>query len=187
MEAVTTIFVFMAIYVTQAVGFSETATQLVMLETIGVSILAGVVWGYLVDRVGPQRVLHLAVLVLAVMLVGAASVPAFGLPGWLFWVVAALAGVAISGTACSEKPLLLMLTPPQYVGQFFGLNSLVGRFSSIFGPLLWGLMTGLLGLPQFSVLIVLAAFAFIALMILRKVSDHERQWSREQVALDMVD
>ena len=56
----------------------------------------------------------------------------------MFWAVGPLAGMGMGGVWVVSRPLLAELSPPEKVGEFFGLYGLAGRASSIIGPMLWG-------------------------------------------------
>ncbi len=58
-----------------------------------------------------------------------------GLPIWVFYIVAAAAGVGMGGVWTADRPYMLRLTPPARIGEFYGLYGMVGRFSAITGPL----------------------------------------------------
>jgi UMF1 family MFS transporter len=79
---------------------------------------------------------------------------------------------------------MLRLTPPDRVGEFYGLYGMVGRFSAVTGPLLWGATTWLTveqgHMPvvrgeAFAILSLLAMM-LLAFAILRPVSDEARDW-----------
>ena len=71
----------------------------------------------------------------------AAAIGLFQLPLVLLYVVAIMAGVAMGGTWAADRPYMLRLTPPDRVGEFYGLYGMVGRFSAITGPALWAMTT----------------------------------------------
>ena len=39
---------------------------------------------------------------------------------------------------------MLRLTPPDRIGEFYGLYGMVGRFSAITGPIIWAIVTSAL-------------------------------------------
>jgi UMF1 family MFS transporter len=77
---------------------------------------------------------------------------------------------------------MLQLTPPHRIGEFYGLYGMVGRFSAITGPFLWGLTTYLLversGLAvltgEAAAILVLLAMIVISYRILQPVPDRRR-------------
>ncbi len=139
-DAANTLIVFMGIYATQSIGFSERAGQLLLGVGIAAAIAAGIGVGQLVDRRGAQPMLGLVLRVWVLALALAAFIPLAGLPAWTFWPVAALVGACLGGTWAADRPLMLELTPEGRVGEFYGLYGMVGRFAAVTGPLVWGLI-----------------------------------------------
>ena len=82
------------------------------------------------------------------------------------------------------------LTPPDRIGEFYGLYGMVGRFSAIIGPLIWASITevtvGQLGMPvakgQGIGVLVLMGMVLIAYGIMRKVTDTPRNWGTAGIA-----
>ena len=190
-DAINTVVSFMSLYtVNVAISTGLTAVdgqkkaQLVLMSAITAAIVGGVTWGFIVDRIGPKRTLNIVLSLWMVTFVVAASVGFLHLPiGWLF-VVACAAGICLGGTWASDRPLMLRLTPPPRVGEFYGLYGMVGRFSAVTGPLLWGLTTYITvergGMPevrgQAFAICTLLAMVVVSFTILRKVSDEKRDW-----------
>ena len=56
---------------------------------------------------------------------------------WLIWVVGVLGGLALGATWTADRVLMLELSPPENIGEFYGLYATVGRFATILGPLVW--------------------------------------------------
>ena len=92
----------------------------------------------------------------------------------MFWPVALLVGVALGGTAASDRPFMLRLTPPGRVGEFYGLYGMVGRFSAVTGPFLWGLVANTLGLGRPAAVLSLLAAVWAGRRVLQPVSDTPR-------------
>ena len=190
-DAINTVILFMSLYtvnvaistgLTKADG--EQKAQLVLMSAITAAIFGGVIWGFVVDRIGPKRTLTIVLCGWITTFTIASFVGFLNLHiGWLF-VVACMAGVCLGGTWASDRPLMLRLTPPARVGEFYGLYGMVGRFSAVTGPLLWGATTWLT-VEQGHVPVVRGeAFAILSLLammllsfwILRPVSDSPRDW-----------
>jgi len=190
-DAINTVISIMTLYTVNVVvasGLSETdgegKARLIMLSAISFAVLGGFMWGWLVDKIGPKRTLDI-VLWLWVATFGLASaVGLLSLPWQSLFLVASMAGVALGGIWSADRPLMLRLTPPDRIGEFYGLYGMVGRFSAIMGPLVWGFVGWVcittLGMePAFGQgigVLVLLAFVFIAKRILGPVSDELRDW-----------
>ncbi len=143
-DAANTLILFMGIYATQELGFTEELSQVVLGVGIAAAIVGGLAFGRWVDRAGAKPVLARVLGLWVVALSLAAAVPLTALPAWLFWVAAALAGAALGGTWAADRPLMLELAPEDRVGEFYGVYGMVGRFAAVTGPLVWaGIVDGI--------------------------------------------
>jgi UMF1 family MFS transporter len=92
--------------------------------------------GFATDRAGPKKTL-LAVLALwlvAITLTAAAPAP------WMLFLTGPVVGIALGGTWTTSRVMLVALSPPEKLGEFFGLFSLAGRFSAVMGPAMTALL-----------------------------------------------
>ena len=191
-DAINTVISFMSLYtvnVAIATGLTpeqgEARSRLVLMAAITCAVVGGFVWGVLVDRIGPKRTLNLVLGLWTITFVLASSVGAFRLSIVFLYVVACLAGIALGGTWAADRPYMLRLTPPDRVGEFYGLYGMVGRFSAIFGPLIWSLTmywavqrSGLAPLTgQAIAILTLLAMILASAVILRPVTDERRDWA----------
>jgi UMF1 family MFS transporter len=191
-DAINTVILFMSLYtvnVAIATGLTkedgQQKAQLVLMSAITAAILGGVIWGFVVDRLGSKRTLMLVLSGWMTTFVLASLVGFLRLHiVWLF-AVACLAGICLGGTWASDRPLMLRLTPPDRVGEFYGLYGMVGRFSAVTGPLVWGATTWLTvergHLPvttgeAFAILSLLVMMV-VAFRIVYRVSDEPRDWA----------
>jgi UMF1 family MFS transporter len=190
-DAINTVISVMTLYAVNVVvsagqtqASAEKTAKLVMMSAITFAVIGGFVWGWIVDRIGPKRTLDI-VLYLWLFTFGLASAMGlFGLPVATLWIVAALAGIGLGGVWSADRPLMLRLTPPDRIGEFYGLYGMVGRFSAISGPLVWAAVTAFtvrkLGLPvqvgQGYGVLALLGIVVLSCWILRRVDDTPRDW-----------
>ncbi|MDX9739996.1 MAG: MFS transporter [Gammaproteobacteria bacterium] len=184
-DAINTVIMVMALYtvnVAVATGLDtaagERAAQFVLIFAIGFAVPGGFVWGWVTDRYGPKRTLEAVLLLwMAVLALAAvAGMAPLSLP-WLY-VVAASAGIALAGVWAADRPYMLRLSPPDRIGEFYGLYGMVGRFSAVTGPAIWGgifwFTVQVLGLEprigQGIGILLLGLQMFVGWLILRKVS-----------------
>ncbi|MEX0893381.1 MAG: MFS transporter [Gemmatimonadota bacterium] len=186
-DAANTLIVFMGIYAIQNIGYSETLTPILMMVAIGAAVAGGLVWGPVVDRLGPKRTLELVLFGWMGTLLAASLIPLLGLPRVLFWGVACAAGICLGGTWSSDRPLMLVLSPPAKVGEFYGLYSMVGRFAAVIGPLLWAFVAETLGMGRPVAVLVLFFMVVAAWFILRRVDDTPRDWRPEELGGEEAD
>lgn len=188
-DAINTVIAYMSLYtvnVAMANGLSreagEVQAQIILMSAISAAVLGGFAWGWLVDRAGPKRTLNLVLVLWMGIFTLAAATGALGLPLVWMYVIASLAGIALGGIWAADRPFMLRLTPPDRVGEFYGLYGMVGRFSAVSGPVLWALTTYLAvergGLSPLSgqsiAIVVLLVMVVISFVILRAVSDERR-------------
>ena len=192
-DAINTVIGFMGLFVMHVsagggLTQEDAATQrlIVMATAIGFAVPAGIVWGRVTDRLGPKRTLTGVLWLWMFFFTLTAAVAFFTLPVLWLYVIAILAGIAMAGTWAADRPYMLRLTPPDRIGEFYGLYGMVGRFSAITGPGLWALTTYLLvqlsGLPvlvgEGAAILVLLGMIVVSYRILRPVTDEPRNWEQ---------
>lgn len=190
-DAINTVISFMTLFtvnVALANGLDRAAAgkqaQFIMLAAITFAVAGGFFWGQLTDQIGPKRALRAVLLSWMALFALAAATGLFALPLWTMYVVACGAGFSLGGIWAADRPFMLRLTPPDRVGEFYGLYGMVGRFSAITGPFLWGAILHVsvsrLGLAPLTgqgvAILSLLAMTLIGAWILRPVSDTPREW-----------
>jgi UMF1 family MFS transporter len=178
-DAVNTVIFFLSIYIVEEIGFGLETAQIMLGIAIAFAVVGGLAWGRVVDRIGPKQTLTIVLRLWMVVLVWAALVGFLPIPNWTFWPVPILAGIAMGGTWTSDRPLMLRLTPPARIGEFYGLYGMVGRFAAIVGPLLWALVVDVLGLGRPTAIVTLLVVIVISHFILQPLSDEPRDWPEE--------
>ena len=140
-DAVNTVIVVMSVVTTEVFGLSDRDTVLVLLSLTLVAIAMSFVWGWLCDRQGPKRTLIWVLLSWSIgLLVGGFAI-AFGPSGLLpFLVAGAILGSGLGGVQVADRVLMVRLSPPDRIGEFFGIYGLVGKGSQVVGQLLYGLI-----------------------------------------------
>jgi UMF1 family MFS transporter len=191
-DAINTVIAYMALYVVNAAmatGLSrdegEVTAQVVMISAVTFAVIGGFVWGSLVDRLGPRRTLMYVLWLWMGVFTLAAAIGFLTLPIAALYILAALAGIALGGVWSADRPYMLRLTPPERVGEFYGLYGMVSRFSAVFGPLIWSATTYVvverMGFPpvigQSVAILVLLAMVGVSYAILVPVSDEPRDWA----------
>jgi UMF1 family MFS transporter len=139
-DAVNTVIVVMSVVTVQALEVSEADANLILLSLTVVAIAMSFVWGYLADRLGPKRTLVIVLASWAVGLILGGIALGFGSAGLIpFLVAGAILGSGLGGVTVADRVLMVRLSPPERLGEFFGLYGLVGKGSQIIGQLLYGL------------------------------------------------
>lgn len=140
-DAVNTVIVVMSVVTTDALGVSDRDANTILLGLTIVAIAASFGWGWLCDRLGPKRTLIVVLASWAVGLVIGGVAIGLGSAGLApFLVAGAILGSGLGGVTVADRVLMLRLSPPDRVGEFFGLYGLVGKGSQVIGTLLYGVI-----------------------------------------------
>jgi UMF1 family MFS transporter len=171
---------FLTIYVIEELDFSDDEVQALLAVAIVGAIVGGLGGGRVVDRIGPRRLLHSTIYAWLVAFTLGIVAGAVDL-GVLAWLLGALGGVALGATWASDRVYMARISPPRHLGEFYGLYATVGRFAAILGPLLWGLIVTVFGLPRQVAMGALMVFLVVARMVLERVDDTVRHWPEEDL------
>ena len=166
---VSTVTVFAVVYASQTIGLSDREIELILLAGISVSIPSALLWGRMVDRVGPQRVMSITLLVWVGLLLFAAGIPWLSLTTHLWWLVGCITGIAMAGVFTADRPFMLMFTPREYLGEFFGLHAVVSKSGRVIGPFMWGLISSTLDLGQPAAILSLAVCVAVSYGLLNSL------------------
>ncbi|MEO5509786.1 MAG: MFS transporter [Longimicrobiales bacterium] len=201
-DAINTVITFMLVFTTNmaiaTAGLTEKQAQdkgfMVMAIAITFAVFGGFAWGWLSDRIGPKRTLNYVLYIWIVIFTAAALIGIETLPLWTMYVLGSAAGLAMGGVWAADRPYMLRLTPPARIGEFYGLYGMVGRFSAITGPFLFGNIAALVvtrsapGLNRIETariaahsegvaMVSLLLMVVVSYFILRRVTDSPRIWT----------
>jgi UMF1 family MFS transporter len=133
-DPVNTAIAVMSAFAVHAVGFTEGQALQVLLILTVVAVIASFGWGFLADRWGPRRTLFA---VLGTWALGLAIITLF-LSTVPFLIAGAMLGAGLGGVGVVDRLMLLRLSSPDRIGEMFGLYGLVGKFSAVIGPIVYG-------------------------------------------------
>jgi UMF1 family MFS transporter len=169
---------FLAIFVIDELSLGRRFFTALMGVAITAAVVGGLAGGRAIARYGPLRVLRVVLL----MWVGAiASGIAAALTGFtdLAWLIGPVGGLALGATWATDRVVMARISPPEHLGEFYGLYATVGRFATIAGPLVWVVIVDALGLSRSAAMAALGGFVLAGWWVLRLVDDSERDWGSE--------
>ncbi len=135
-------------------GLSTTDVTAALLLTNFIGFPAAIGFGLLGERLGTKTAIYLALAVyivatfLAVFLTTAAQ----------FYGLAATIGLVQGGVQALSRSLFARLIPPEKSGEYFGFFNMLGKFSSVLGPVLAGTAALLAGSQRIGILSILVLF-----------------------------
>ena len=182
-DAANTAIANMALYGREVFGMAQGEIRNLLLFSAVFAVVGSVGSGYVSDRVGPKKTLVgvVVIWIFAIVLASAALAP------WMLMLAGPFVGVALGGTWTVSRVMLVALSPPEKLGEFFGLFSLAGKLSAVMGPaitagLLWAFED--LGTVAYRIAIgSLALVMALGLFFLLRVPDaHPKPGAEETVA-----
>ncbi len=164
---INTAVAFAVIYASQTLGLGDREIQLILITGTAIAIPTAVLWGVVVDRIGPRAVLMIGLTIWIGLLLIAVAIPWLSLSTRVYWVVGCLVGVAMGSAWTADRPFMLSFIPHEHLGEFFGLHGMVGKLGRVVGPFMWAFLSSTLSLGQPAAIISLVGFLGISLLILR--------------------
>jgi UMF1 family MFS transporter len=134
LDVVNTIIAFMSVYANKVIGLNDKQITSFLIFSTVFAMMGSLLFGWLIKHKGTTfsywTVLCLWLTSLFLIIVSSEET--------LFWVAGSLAGLGIGGVWVVSRTIVIELSPPEKIGEFFGIYSLTGKVASIIGPLLWG-------------------------------------------------
>ncbi len=154
-----------AVYADQVMQFSQGETMaLVFIVNIAAAVGA-FAFGYWQDQLGHKRALAVTLLVW----IGMVLIAAFTETRAMFWLAAALAGLAMGSSQSCGRAMAGMLIPAARLAEFFGLWTFAVRLAAIIGPITYGLVTWLTANNHRLAILATGSFFVIGLALLRRI------------------
>ena len=163
----------LAVYLVEEVGLTPADSQSILALAIVVSIIGGYIFGKATDLYGPRKLILISITCWMISLSLAIIATEFN-QLWLIYVTGVLGGFNIGGIFAVDRVFMTRLSPEKHLGEFYGLYSTVGRFATILGPILWGLIVNSLGLGRNVAMGSLILLLAISYYIIHGVSDSVR-------------
>ena len=139
----------MAVVYARDLGLLQQAIMIGILVVQVVAIPATLAYGWLAGRFGARRMIMLGICAYVVVISLASQMS----QSWHFYGLALLIGMAQGGLQSLSRSFFARLIPAAEAGKYFGFYNMVGKFSTVFGPLLMALTAILVG-PRYSILAI---------------------------------
>ena len=142
-----------------------------------VAFFGAYLFGWLASKRGAKESIMIS-LVIWILL----SIAAFFLPEGdttPFYLLAVVVGVVLGGAQALSRSLYGSMIPEEASAEFFGFFSVFSKFSAIWGPLVFALVSGITGNGRPAILSIIFFF-FVGMLLLGRVDVDEGRRSRER-------
>lgn len=164
-DGVITVINMAGLFAAKTLGFALTEL-LALFAIVQVSALAGAwAWAKPTDRLGPK----LVVMAMLVQWSVVVTLAYFVQTKTQFLLLAALAGTGLGAVQAASRAFMASLIPHGKAGEFFGFYALCGKSASIFGPLLFGIVSSQTGGNQRIAILSVLAFYVVGGLLLARV------------------
>jgi UMF1 family MFS transporter len=163
-DGIQTIIVVSAVFAREELGLSQGSILGCFLMIQFVAMPGTLFFGWLAERIGARR----AILISLFLFIGVTVYAFFMREAWQFWTLAAVVAVIFGGSQAISRSLYGALIPQGKNAEFFGVYAISSKFASIFGPLVFALITDFTGSPRLSIL-ALTGFFIVGIVLLAKV------------------
>ncbi len=157
-----TIITMATIYATE-LGFSQTTTIGTLLMVQFLAAPFAFLFGWLSRKIGTIKSIYLSLSVYILI-----SIAGYFLyQEWQFWVLGAAVATVQGGSQALSRSLIGKLMPKSKSAEFYGFFSVFEKFATILGPLLFGVVSTIMGESRLSIVSLVIFFIFGLLLLTR--------------------
>jgi len=160
-DGLATLVYFTSIYASVTLGFTNTQILALFLIVQIVGIPSSIIGGILADRLGHKRILFIVLGIWTILCLGFS----FGKGPNIFYFLAVGTGLVIGTTPAIYRAYLSEFVAEAKTAELYGFNSFASRSSSVFGPLLFGLIASIAGNQRIAMLSLLLFFSLASVLL----------------------
>jgi len=157
-DGIETVIIMASIFGAQVLGMAMDEIILFFLMIQGVALLGSLFFGFLADAIGNRKTIMISLGIWSFIVLWASQLGRVTDPKTEYWMLGVLAAVVLGGSQAASRSLQGLLTPEANSAEFFGFFAISGRFSSVFGPLIYGALIAVTGSVRWGILSILVFF-----------------------------
>jgi UMF1 family MFS transporter len=169
-DGIETVIVMASIFGAEVLGMETGEIILFFLMIQGIAFFGSLIFGWLADAIGNKKTVMISLGIWSLIVIWAFRLGILWDPKTEYWILGALAGIVMGGSQAASRSLQGIFTPDSNSAEFFGFFAVSGKFASVFGPLIYGILIAITGNVQSGILSVLIFF-IVGMAILSTVDE----------------
>lgn len=165
-EGIETVIVMASIFGADVLKMETGEIILFFLMVQGIAFFGSLVFGFLADAIGNKKTILISLAIWSLIVIWAFQLGIFWDPKTEYWILGILTGIVLGGSQAASRSLQGIFTPEANSAEFFAFYGVSGKFASIFGPLVYGILIAITGSVQSGILSVLAFFVGGGILLL---------------------
>jgi len=181
-DGIETVIVMASIFGAEVLGMETGEIILFFLMIQGIAFFGSLIFGYLADAIGNKRTVMISLGIWSLIVLWAFRLGIFWNPKTEYWILGVLAALVMGGSQAASRSLQGIFTPDANSAEFFAFFGVSGKFASVFGPLIYGILIAITGSVQSGILSVLLFF-IAGMAILWTVSEKRGMEEKQRPVL----
>jgi UMF1 family MFS transporter len=169
-DGIETVIIMASIFGAQVLGMETGEIILFFLMIQGIAFFGSMIFGFLADAMGNKRAVMISLGMWSLIVIWAFKLGILWDPKTEYWILGVLAGLVLGGSQAASRSLQGIFTPDANSAEFYGFFAVSGKFASVFGPLIYGILVAITGDVQSGILSVLLFF-IVGMAILWTVNE----------------
>jgi UMF1 family MFS transporter len=169
-DGIETVIVMASIFGAEVLGMQTHELILFFLMIQGIAFFGSLGFGWLADAIGNKKTILITLGVWSLIVIWAFQLGLFWDRKTEYWALGILVALVMGGSQAASRSLQGLFTPEANSAEFFGFFAVSGKFASVFGPLIYGILVAITGNIQSGILSVLVFF-LAGMVILWRVDE----------------
>ncbi len=183
-DGVQTTIAMTSVYATDTLNLEIETILVAFLIVQFIAFFGALAFGMIADRIGAKRGILITLVVWSGVAIGAFFLPeGEAVP---FWVLATVVGFILGGVQALSRSLYGSMIPEDASAEFYGFYSVFAKFSAIWGPLIFAVISTTTGSGRPAILSIIIFFV-VGMILLARVDVEEARASRDRWLFDGVE
>jgi UMF1 family MFS transporter len=169
-EGIETVIIMASIFGAEVLGMETNELIVFFLMIQGIAFLGAMAFGFLADRIGNKRTVMVSLGIWSLIVLWAFQLGILWDPKTEYWILGVLVAIVMGGSQAASRSLQGICTPDANSAEFFGFFAVSGKFASVFGPLIYGILIAITGSVKSGILSLLVFFV-VGMAILWTVNE----------------